>query len=252
MSMKSRAAASTKFPQLAKGFTLIELILAVILVIAILAALASFFTPVTRSREAARRTQCKNNLKQIALALHNYVDDNGSLPPAYTVDANGKPLHSWRTLILPYLDHKALYDKIDLTKAWDDPVNADVFKTNVPTYSCPSGGLPPSQTTYMVVVTSTSCIRRTEPRKLSDVTDNRSETLLVVEVDLEHAVPWMAPRDADESLFLAIGSKSKHAHVGGVQAAFLDGSVRFLNDNMHVDTRRALISIAGNEQLNNF
>ena len=75
---------------------------------------------------------------------------------------------------------------------------------------------------------------------------------MVVEVDLDHAVPWMAPRDADEALILTIGPKSKHAHIGGVQAAFVDGTVRFLNDNLPTDTRRALITIAGKEKLNDF
>src|SRR5260370_743998 len=60
--------------------------------------------PQTSSREPARRSQCKNNLKQIGLALHNYHDVYGSFPPAYFVDASGKPMHSWRVLILPFLD----------------------------------------------------------------------------------------------------------------------------------------------------
>ena len=74
--------------------------------------------------------QCANNLKQIALALRNYESVYHALPPAYTVDAEGKPLHSWRTLILPYLEQQALYDKIDLSKPWDDPANKEAYETD--------------------------------------------------------------------------------------------------------------------------
>ena len=77
---------------------------------------------------AARRAQCVNNLKQIALALFNYESAYNALPPAYTVDAEGKPLHSWRTLILPYLEKQSLYDSIDLSKPWNDPANAEALQ----------------------------------------------------------------------------------------------------------------------------
>lgn len=249
MTANPRPETATKTPKLSNGFTLIELIL----VVAILAVVIAFFLPpVRRSREAARRTQCKNNLKQIALALHNYADVYHSLPPAYTVDANGKPLHSWRTLILPYFDEKLLYDKIDLTKAWDDPVNAEANRSIVQGYNCPSTSGLKNHTTYMAVVTSNSCFRAIESRRLSEITDDHSETLMVIEVDSEQAVPWMAPRDADEAMFLTRDPKSKRAHMGGVQAVFVDGTVRFLNDNLPLDTRRALISVAGNEKLHDF
>lgn len=61
------------------------------------------------SHEARRRLQCKYNLKQIGLALHYYHDKYEEFPPAYTVDEHGKPLHSWRTLILPFMDQEPLY-----------------------------------------------------------------------------------------------------------------------------------------------
>lgn len=236
-----------KAPNPSKGFGLVELLV----VIVILGVLTALFLPSVRvAREPARRSQCKNNLKQIALALHNYVDAYHALPPACTVDEDGKPLHSWRTLILPYLDQKALYDKIDLTKAWDDPVNAEAFKCNVWAYRCPSADGPENHTTYMAVVTSNSCFRPTEPRPLSDITDGTANTLMVLEVDSEHAVPWMAPQDADESLFLALGPTSKHAHTGGMHIALVDGRVTFLNANTPSKVRSALISIAsGDEQV---
>ncbi len=207
--------------------------------------------PVSRmgsSREAARRHQCANNLKQIALALRNYEVTYHALPPAYTVDAHGKPLHSWRTLILPYLDQQQLYKSIDLTKSWDDPANAGACKTLVRVYQCPSASGPDNYTTYLAIVTPNSCLRPHEPRSLSEITGDPSETLLVMEVDSEHAVPWMSPSDADEQLVMGIGPKSKLTHPGGVDAAFVDGSVRFLDADMPAAQRHALISIAGKDK----
>ncbi len=240
-----RTVAATDSTKRPKGITLVQLIL----LTAIVCVLGALLLPsVRRSGEAARRSQCRNNLKQISLALLNYVDAYHALPPAYTVDADGKPLHSWRTLILPYLEQKALYDTIDLTKAWDDPVNAAAFKTRVEVFVCPSSAIEsPNHTTYMAVVTPTSCFRPIDPRPLSEITDDHSRSLLVVEMNSDHSVPWMAPRDADEAQFLAINMESKLGHWGGVQAVFLDGHVVFLNATMPADTRRALISIDGND-----
>ena len=123
------------------ALTVIELLV----VLAVIGVLIAFLMPATRTgREPARRTQCKNNLKQIGLALYSYHDTYHAFPPAYTVDADGKPLHSWRTLILPYSDQAPLYAKIDLSKPWDDPVNAEAYNTRTPNgYCCPSvPGLP--------------------------------------------------------------------------------------------------------------
>ena len=66
---------------------------------------------------------CTNNLKQIALAMHNYAADNNTFPPAATFDTDGKPLLSWRMLILPYLDEDSLYRQFHLDEPWDSPHN---------------------------------------------------------------------------------------------------------------------------------
>lgn len=229
-----------------KAFTLIEFLV----VLAILAVLVAFFFPAQRtSREANRRTQCKNNLKQIVLALHNYHDTFQAFPPASTVDANGKPLHSWRTLILPYLDQVPLYKKIDLSKAWDDPANEEAYKTVLHAYRCPSTDGPQTHTTYLAVVTPNSCLRPAEPRPMSEVTDDRGETIIVIEVDVDQAVHWMSPVDANEALVLGIGPKTKHAHAGGGHAAYVDGSIRFLHAEWSAADRLARISIAGNDKV---
>jgi hypothetical protein len=87
------------------------------------------------SREAARRRLCESNMTQIGVALRNYHDHHGSFPPAYTVDEEGNPLHSWRTLILPYftpdfLDSKwkDFYDQIRFDEPWDSEYHKNLLE----------------------------------------------------------------------------------------------------------------------------
>src|SRR6476469_182788 len=97
------------------AFTLVKLLV----VIAIIGVLVALLLPaVQAAREAARRMQCSNHLKQIGLALQNYHDTFGSLPPAYLADSQGKPIHSWRVLILPFLENTTLYDRYSFDEPW--------------------------------------------------------------------------------------------------------------------------------------
>lgn len=227
-------------PRHKPGFSLVELLV----VVAVVAIAVAFFLPAVRrgAGEAAHRSQCRNNLKQIGIALHNYHEKYGVYPPAYTVDATGRRLHSWRTLILPYLEQSALYDQIDLSKPWDDPVNAEVFETAVNVYRCPSGDTDSNRTTCLAIVTSNSCLQPGKGTKASDITDGTGNTLLVIEVDHRHAVPWMSPQDADESLFLSHTLDSHLPHEGGFNVLFADGFARFLSADVSSADRRAMIT----------
>jgi len=94
-----------------RGFTLIELLV----VIAIIAVLVAILLPaVQQAREAARRSQCRNNLKQYGLALHNYHETAGMFPLGGTANRDNPPRVSWQVRILPFLDQGALYDQLDL------------------------------------------------------------------------------------------------------------------------------------------
>jgi len=222
-------------------------------VVGILGVLIALLLPANRSvPEASRRMQCSNHLKQIALALQNYADTYGSLPPAHTVDAEGKPLHSWRTLILPFCEHKPLYDQIDLSKPWDDPANEKAMNTKISYYVCPSGRVEQSQTTYFAVVTPGGCFKPTEPTPLAAITDKTSETLMVVEVSEKHAVHWMSPHDATDELILERKMDTKFAHPNGSMAAFVDGHTAFLSKKTPAEILRALISISGNEKVGDY
>lgn len=125
-------------PKRRSGFTLIELLV----VIAIIAILIALLLPaVQQAREAARRTQCKNHLKQLGLAIHNYIDANRYLPPGASVNlqmSSGASNGSWGVhgRILPYLEQGTLYQNVDLTIGWD--FQQAIHGIKVPVYSCPS------------------------------------------------------------------------------------------------------------------
>ena len=113
--------------RLKRGFTLIELLV----VIAIIAILIALLLPaVQQAREAARRTQCKNNIKQLGLALHNYHDVNLTFPPGYVLQEGGAVgAHNWdwSAMILPYIEQSALFNTLDVgqtrpSQALNNPV----------------------------------------------------------------------------------------------------------------------------------
>lgn len=218
----------------------------------ILLLVAMLLPAVRRGGAPAQRTQCKNNLKLIMLAMHNYHDDWKVFPPAYTVDADGNRLHSWRTLILPYMDQQTLYKQIDLTKPWDDPVNEAARKTHISAYECPSSKVGKSQTTYLAIVGEDFAFHPDRPRSLSEFTDGPSTTVMIMEVPADQAHEWMDPRDADESMFLAFNPETKISHSGGIYAAMGDGTVRFLSASLPAEPRRALLTISAGDQLGEF
>ena len=222
--------------------------------LAILFVLVALIFPVTRggwrggARETARRMQCSNNLKQIGLALHNYEQKYKMLPPAYTVDADGNRLHGWRTLILPYLEEAALYEKVDFSKAWDDPANEAVRSKQVPAYQCPSNQSSAGDTTYLAIVGDRNILRPQQGRAFTEVVDGLRNTVMVVEADALQAVHWMSPQDASEDTFISSDSKSKTSHANGRNACMADGSVQFLSNSTARDTLQSLATVDGNEQ----
>ncbi|MCO6043853.1 DUF1559 domain-containing protein [Aeoliella sp. ICT_H6.2] len=193
---------------------------------------------------------CQNNLRQLAVALINYESTRGEFPPAYTVDDAGNRLHSWRSLLLPYLDRPDLCERIDFKKPWDDPVNAEVLAAMPEVYRCPGlpGSVDASMTTYCVVVGPEFVFKGADGTRVDDLLDGANETLLVVEVSSDHAVQWMSPEDIDEQTILQLLQNKKVTHPGRLIAAYADGRIESLPLELQADELHDLLTIAGEKQ----
>jgi prepilin-type processing-associated H-X9-DG protein len=215
--------------------------------------LAALLLPAVQSaREAARRAQCSNNLKQIGLAMLNYEMARKTFPPAYTTDKNGKPLHSWRVLLLPYLEEEALYQQIRLDEPWNSPHNRTLASRMPQVYRCPSDAPQPGITSYAMLVGPHAFSDGPHGRRISAIKDGLSNTIMIVEAD-GAGINWMEPRDLNVEemnfgLFDEGGMGSRHP--GVVNALFGDASVRSLSKDMDPELLTALSTIDGGEAAN--
>ncbi len=210
--------------------------------------IALLLPAVQAAREAARRSQCVNNLKQIGLAMHNHHAANETFPTAAILDKEGKPLLSWRVAILPYLDQQTLYEKFKLDEPWDSPNNKELIKLMPAVYACPSRGSTDEAglTTYRIFSSPGALFDATQPAPtLADVTDGTSNTLMVVEAG--ETVPWTKPEGLTSGQPGVPLSGAGSRHPGGFNALFADGSVHFLKATVNLQVFEALISRAGGE-----
>ncbi len=207
---------------------------------------------VQQAREAARRVQCMNNLRQIGLAIHTYDDAYNSLPPAVTYSADGKPLHSWRVLILPYLGESGLYSMYNLDEPWDSPNNIQLQGMMPKVFACPSStGAPGGGTTqYLAISGKGTIFPKDKAVSIRDVTDVFS--IMVGESESAN-VPWTQPVDIDASNGLTMGPAGLNSrHANGAIVLFADGSVRFLQDDINPQSLNALSTISGGEPVPEF
>ena len=216
--------------------------------------IALLLPAVHTAREAARQIACKNNLKQIAVAMHSYHADHGSFPPAYVADDNGKPMHSWRVLLLPYLDHQWLYDRYDFSKPWDSVENTALASLMPSCYRCPSESDPGAQgTSYRVVVGPGTMFPGEKTTTMDGITDGLSDTIMLVESS-DSAVGWMEPTDLDVTQIKfnvnpGGADEISRRHSFGANVAFGDGNIAGLGDNVSSETVEAMITASAGETI---
>jgi prepilin-type processing-associated H-X9-DG protein len=271
---------------------------------------------VQKTREAAARMKCANNLKQIGLAMHNYHSAQGVFPMGFnsrSLTTNGDglgPGWGWAAYLLPYLEQDAIYQRIDFTRDIADPYHAQIRTTSINGFLCPSdspkgltftvvssGGGPICDVAYasyaglggIYEVTSnpdvnTGVLLRNSRYHVTDITDGTSSTLLVSERQSKRSpmTTWTGavtnsinpptnPGYDDEGpptlILMNIGEPAdartpnnpldhvedpSSFHIGGINALFCDGSVRFVRNSIDPYTWSGLGTRAGGEVLGDY
>lgn len=212
--------------------------------------IALLLPAIQAARGAARQASCQNNMKQIGLALAGYEMQYGTFPPAYFADADGKPMHSWRVMLLPFLGRVDLYDRYDFNEPWDGPNNSQLVNQMPDVFKCPGDDtLTPGETNYMAVIGPGLGFSSDKSLRMSDIADGMSNTVFVVDSPVPHN--WLDPNDIDEATFTASlaegGGPATTLHRDGAIVLFADGSASLLPKGTPPEVVHSLLTPAGND-----
>ncbi len=205
---------------------------------------------VQKVREAANRASSQNNLKQLSLAMIRYADDhNGPMPPQVALGKDGKPLYSWRVLLLPYLGHSALYRQLRLDEPWDSAHNRPLLANMPKVFEMPGVVSAPGTTVYQVFAGEGTPFPGGGKvvRYPAGFPDGTANTLLIVEGAMP--VNWASPGDIYVSPDIELKKRLGKRSGGGTVAAFADGSVRILPGTISEALLRAYVTPAGGEDV---
>jgi len=203
-----------------------------------------------QAKRAAKRTQSRNNLKQLGIAMHNFHDTYKGFPPHASYDNNGKPLLSWRVYLLPFLDEIKLYEQFHLDEPWNSEHNKKLIAQMPKAFADPFGKVNKPGHTRYVAPLGPKYIFTGRPTgiRIADIPDGTSNTIMIVEAAPEKAVVWTKPDD------LELDAKDPVAGLvvkkgPGFDALLADGSVRFIPKNIAQTTLRALFTRNGGEAI---
>jgi prepilin-type processing-associated H-X9-DG protein len=206
--------------------------------------LQRFLPAVAAARQAAQNVQSQNNLRQLAIAMHNYLDAKKHFPPAVLYGPDGKTPYSWRVALLPYLGYSALYKQYRFDEPWDSPNNRKLLTQMPAVYRCPMEPAGSQNTCYFVLTGPGTLFDGKKETAPKDVRDGFSYTLMLVEA--KRGIPWTKPEDIpynpDQPL-PKLGGFFK----GKINIAYADGSVWYLPDSIGEKMLRALITKDGKE-----
>lgn len=209
------------------------------------------------SREASRTALCSSNMKMIGMALANYNEVYRTFPPAYVADEDGKPMHSWRVLILPFLgepEWDLVYQNYRFDEPWNSEHNRALAEKMPSIFLCPSDKSESSNTNYLAVVGDETVWPGATPVGFRGVRDGPGNTILLVE-SVGAGVNWLEPRDLTfEQAAQQINAAGEQPgiashHPDSAHVLFVDTSVHTLSNETSPETIRALLTRAGGEEI---
>lgn len=200
---------------------------------------------VETAKQAQERMRPMNSLKQVLLALHNHAAVFQSLPAQAVTGENDEPLFSWRVAALPFLEQAVIYEEFNKEQSWDSEANKPLSETSLAVFRT-SDDVPPGMSNILAVVAEDSVIDASEKNTLAGIRDGMSNTIVLVEVDAEHAVPWAKPADWTPDANNPTAGLKIHDD-GMFIVGFADGSVRRLSKDIAPQTLLALFTKGGGE-----
>jgi hypothetical protein len=205
-------------------------------------------------RTPAYRSESSNNLKQIALAAYNFAETHGNhLPPGYTADASGRPLHGWPALLLPYIEQEHVFNRLQIDKPWHDSANRSVIAEPIRIYCNPYFSLEHSKNNSGNALIEYAANIHAFPAKSglrmpADFTDGTANTILFGEISAGFR-PWGQPTNLRDP---ALGLKKSPRTFGGPWSsgtivALADGSVRSISNDTSKSILKALATPAAGD-----
>ncbi len=195
-----------------------------------------------KMRAAASAAQSANNLKQIGLAMHNYLGTYNQFPPQAIYDKAGKPLLSWRVLLLPFIEQQNLYNRFHLDEPWDSEHNKQLLQFVIKVYTSPQQdekSVKDHLTFYQGFAGKGAFFEGKKGLRIADFPDGLSNTIMVAEAS--KGVPWTKPEDiafdADKPV-PKLGLPGSSSYLVGL----CDGSVRALTPKLSPRTLRLAIT----------
>lgn len=220
----------------------------------LMAVLLSMHFCMQAARSGAQRSVCVGQLKQIGAALQNYNDVYGCLPPVCITDPKGKPMHSWRVLILPFIGQQQLYDQYDFSEPWDAPHNSRLAKEMPAIFRSPEDATNlGTKTNYVAVVGPETIWQPDRGTTFAEIKDGPINTIAVIKAG-GAGVCWMEPRDlpfADLGKVVAANQSSGALSMpsGGLIAAFAGGHTQSIDEGIPLEKLKALFTKAAGDEI---
>jgi hypothetical protein len=222
-----------------------------IVVMAIFALFAILVPPLRHLRRQSQQTQCRNNLRQIGLALHNYHDVNKMFPWATTYASDDTRMRSWRVAVLPYAEATTTWGwgAYDYKKPWNSPSNIQLEELGIRYFRCPSA--PRSQnrfcTNYVMLIDDRPGKPNGPPNRPGSVSPTFDDLSAVMVIEIADSdIHYMEPRDVLLSeLSMKINDRSKRSlssYHGGACVVHADGSVEILDETTTEEQLRELLT----------
>jgi len=215
--------------------------------LALLAAVT--FPKLQGQRRAAELFRCRQNLEKLGIGMRSYHKAHGSFPSVAHYDAQGRPLLSWRVLLLPHLGEQALFDEFHMEESWDSPHNRTLVNRMPEIFRCPfDRDVLPTMSSYVAVSGAQTMFPSRQSIRREDISDDLSLTVMLIEIG-GSSIPWTKPEDLSFDVAVNVKDIPAARAYGARHVLLADGSVTTIVNAVKPSVWQALLTINDGESI---